>query len=81
MDDCRLVLEIRDGQVLQQAENVSMVELAYLCGVLEHITGLEAYRRGKPLDDIKTDMLDLNFEAMAALECQIEQERSGKHGS
>lgn len=74
MNDCRLVLEIRDGEIRVESERVSLVELAFFCGALEQITGLDAYRRGKPLDDIKTDMLELHQKAMEGLEDQIDQE-------
>lgn len=80
MNDCKLILEIKDGQILIRAENASLVELAFMCGALEQITGLDAFRRGKPLDDIKSDMLGIHLEAMDTLEEQIEQERSGDHG-
>lgn len=81
MNDCKLILEIKDGQILVQAENTSLVELAFMCGALEQITGLEAFGRGKPLDDIKSDMLGIHLEAMDTMEEQIEQERRGHHGS
>lgn len=82
MNDCKLIIEIKDGEILYQGENASLVELAYMCGALEQTIGLELFSNGKPLDDIKNDMLQLHLDAMYDLENQIiEQERSREHGS
>lgn len=75
MQDCRLVLEMKDDKVLMQAENMDMVELATMCGALEQLMGMEALRRGKSLDDVKDNMLDIHLAAMEMLTDQVIKER------
>jgi len=57
-----------------------MVQLATMCGALEQLMGLEAWKRGVSLDDIKDNMLDIHLAAMQALSGQIrrEEEDSGR---
>lgn len=74
------MLEVMDNKVLMKAENVDMVELATMCGALEQFMGLEAYRRGKSLDDIKDNMLDIHLAAMETLTEQVIIERGGDCG-
>lgn len=81
MQNCRLILEVKDDRVLIQAENTSMVELATMCGALEQLMGMEAFRRGKSLDDIKDNMLDIHLAAMEALTDQVIRERGKRSGS
>lgn len=77
MKDCRITLEIKDDRVLFQAENADMVELATMCGALEQIMGLEAFKRGKDLDEVKCSMLDIHLAAMEMLTDQVIKERGG----
>lgn len=78
MQDCRLVLEVKNDKVLIQAEDMDMVELAIMCGALEQLMGMEALRRGKSLDDVKDNMLDIHLAAMEMLTDQVIRERSGE---
>ena len=80
MQDCRLILEVRNDKVLFQAEHIDMVELATMCGILQQLVGLEAYRRGKSLDDIKDNMLDIHLASMEALVEQIMLSDKNKFG-
>lgn len=77
MQDCKLILEVKNDKVLFQAERIDMVELAIMCGALQQLIGLEAYRRGKSLDDIKDNMLDIHLASMEALTEQIIKESGG----
>lgn len=77
MQDCKLILEVKNDKVLFQAEHIDMVELATMCGALQQLMGLEAYRRGKSLDDIKDNMLDIHLASMEALTEQIIKESGG----
>lgn len=73
----KLTLEYMDGRVLIQAENISMVQLATMCGAVEQFTGLEAYRRGNSLEDIKDNMLDIHLAAMHTLTEYVIREKEG----
>lgn len=68
MKDCRLTLMSKDGKVTMEGENVSMVELAELSGVLQIIAGEAAMARGADIDDVKNNMLDIHLAAMAQVE-------------
>lgn len=68
MQDCRLVLTVKDGKVGVQGETLSLVELAGLCGVLQVIAGTDALNRGMDIDDVKSNMLDVHLEAMRRLD-------------
>lgn len=75
--NCKLVLEIRDGKVLTQAEFVNMIDLATMCGALQFLMGMEAYQRGKSLDDIKDNMLDIYLAAMEELTNEVIRIKEG----
>lgn len=79
MQDCKLIMEVKKGKVLFQAEHVDMVELATMCGALELLMGVEAFKRGKDLEDVKTHMLDIHLAAMQALTEQVILERREKN--
>lgn len=75
--NCKLVLEIRDGKVLTQAEFVNMIDLATMCGALQFLMGMEAYQRGKSLDVIKDNMLDIYLAAMEELTNEVIRIKEG----
>lgn len=68
MEDCRLELTVKDGKVGLKGENLSLVELVGLCGVLQVIAGTDALKRGMDLDTVKNNMLDVHLEAMRRLD-------------
>lgn len=68
VEDCRLELTVKDGKVGLKGENLSLVELAGLCGVLQVIAGTDALKRGMDLDTVKNNMLDVHLEAMRRLD-------------
>lgn len=68
MQDCRLVLTVKDGKVGVQGESLSLVELVGLCGVLQVIAGTDAMNRGMDIDSVKNNMLDVHLEAMRRLD-------------
>ncbi|MDE6232507.1 MAG: hypothetical protein K2M60_04065 [Lachnospiraceae bacterium] len=78
MNECKLILEIKNDEVLVRSENTDMTELAVMCGAIEQIMGLAAFRRGVSLDDIKSNMLDIHLEAMQTLTEQIIREGGEK---
>lgn len=61
MKDCRIELELKDGEVKLKAEHAGVVEMAVMCGALQNFTGLAAYRAGQPLDEMKTYLLDIHL--------------------
>ena len=75
VNDCKLLLQVKSGKVLIQAEQCGMVELATMCGALEQLMGMEAINRGMDLEDVRTNMLDIHLAAMEALASQIIKER------
>lgn len=80
MQDGRLVLEAKGGRVSVTAEKMDMVGLATMCGILEQFMGAEALKRGKSLEDVKDNMLDIHLAAMDSLTEQVIRERSGNDG-
>lgn len=68
MEDCRLELTVKDGKVGFKGENLSLVELVGLCGVLQVIAGTDARKRGMDLDTVRDNMLDVHLEAMRRLD-------------
>lgn len=79
--NCRLTIEVKDGKVLTEAEFVDMVDLATMCGALQLLMGLEAVSRGKSLEDVKDNMLDIHLAAMETLTDQVIKERGSECGS
>lgn len=75
--NCKLTLEVRDGKVLTSAEFVDMIDLATMCGALQFLMGMEAYQRGKSLDDIKSNMLDIHLAAMEEITNEVVRIRKG----
>lgn len=74
MKDCRIELELKDGEVKLKAEHAGVVEMAVMCGALQQFTGLAAYRAGQPLDEMKTYLLDIHLSAMETLTAQTRKE-------
>ena len=79
--NCRLTMKIKDGKVLTEAEFVDMVDLATMCGALQLFMGQKAVSRGKSLEDVKDNMLDIHLAAMETLTEQVIKERGGECGS
>jgi hypothetical protein len=73
-------MELKDDRVQIQAEHLDMVDLATMCGALEQTMGLEAVRRGLPLEDVRDHMLDIHLAAMDALAEQVIRERAESEG-
>ncbi len=79
--NCRLTIEVKDGKVLTEAEFVDMVDLATMCGALQLLMGLKAVSRGKSLEDVKDNMLDIHLAAMETLTDRVIKERGSERGS
>lgn len=67
MRDCKVTMEVRKGKIDICVENASVVEMATLAGYLQHMAGMEAYKHGGKLDDIRNNMLDVHLAAMEEL--------------
>lgn len=74
MQDCRLIITVRDDKIKLDRQDVNIVELAEIAGHLQVIVGIEALRRGMDLDDVKNNLYDIYF---AAMEILWEQLRAG----
>lgn len=77
MQDCRIILEIKNNKVLVRAEHVDMVELATMCGALEQIMGMEALERGMDIEDVKGNMLDIHLASMQTLTEHVINRKKG----
>lgn len=73
MQDCRLVLQIRDGKVDLDGENISLVELTELCGVIQIFAGIAAMKRGADIDTVKDSLLDVHLAAMRKIETDMKK--------
>ena len=51
-NNCKLVISVRDGKVDIAAENVSQMDLAEICGLLQVFVGQEAINRGMNIVDV-----------------------------
>ncbi len=73
MDDCSLLITVRDDQLNFEAQNVTLEGLANMAGFLQVFAGRESLQRGLSMDDIKDHMLDIHLAAMEAVEAQMEK--------
>lgn len=67
MKDCKLVMTVKNNRVGMEGENISIVELLELCGVLQVMAGKAAQKRGMDIEDVKDNMLDVHLAAMQGL--------------
>lgn len=74
MQDCKLIITIKDDKIEMDADKCGIFEIACICGVLEQIVGLRAVRMGQSLEDVKTSMLDVHLAAMDNLTTQLIEE-------
>ena len=70
MKDCRVTLAVKDNKVNLEGEDISMVELAQMCGALQVITGLRALALGTDIEDVKDNLLDVHLASMRVIEEQ-----------
>lgn len=71
MEDCSLLVTVRDDQLHFEAQDISLEGLANMAGFLQVFAGRESLKRGLSLDDIKDHMLDIHLAAMEAVEAQM----------
>lgn len=76
--DCRLELEVKNGEMITKTENTRMIELVQMCGAFEQIVGLAALEGGISLEEVKSNMLDIHLAAMDMLTEQVIKEKEGK---
>lgn len=75
----RLIIEMEpSGQIEILCEDISMVELATFAGTLQEFTGWEAVKRGKSMEDVKDNLLDVHLAAMQSLTEKVVRERKEK---
>lgn len=68
MDDCKLIVTVRDGMAHFEGVDVSMEDLARISGFLQVFVGTEGLKNGLSMDDVKSNMLDLHLAAMETVE-------------
>lgn len=68
INDCKLVITVRDGTVRFEGVDVSMEDLARISGFLQVFVATESIKEGLSMDDVKSNMLDLHLAAMEAAE-------------
>lgn len=78
--DCRLELEVRNGELITKSENTRMIELVQMCGAFEQIVGLAALEGGISLEEVKSSMLDMHLAAMDMLTEQVIKEKEKQDG-
>ena len=71
MQDCRLVVTVRNDKVNFEGQDISVGELAQIAGFLQVFVGMEGLKRGLDMDDVKNNMLDIHLAAMETIEEQI----------
>ena len=63
--------------VFFEFKDADMMDCAVMCGALQQTIGLEAYKRGMSMDDVRDNMLELHLKAMEQLKEQADREESG----
>lgn len=71
MQDCKLIVTVRDDKVNFEGQNISVEELAQIAGFLQVFVGMEGLKRGLDMDDVKNNMLDIHLASMETLEEQL----------
>lgn len=64
--------------VFFEFKDADMTDCAVMCGALQQTIGLEAYKRGMSMDDVRDNMLELHLKAMEQLKEQTNREESGR---
>lgn len=68
MDDCKLIVTVRDDKAHFEGVDVSMEDLAMISGFLQVFVATEGLKSGLALDDVKSNMLDIYLAAMEEAE-------------
>ena len=68
MKDCRVTLVVKDNKVNMVGEDISMIELAEMCGALQILTGIRALKLGADIEEVKDNLLDVHLAAMRIVE-------------
>ena len=68
MNDCKLIVTVKDGNTHFAGADLGMVELAGISGYLQTFVAMEALRYGMDLDEVKNKMWDLYAVAMETAE-------------
>ncbi len=71
MQDCKLIVTVRNDKVNFEGQNISVEELAQIAGFLQVFVGMEGLKRGLDMDDVKNNMLDIHLASMETLEEQL----------
>lgn len=71
MQDCKLIVTVRNDKVNFEGQNISVEELAQITGFLQVFVGMEGLKRGLDMDDVKNNMLDIHLASMETLEKQL----------
>lgn len=81
MQDCKLIVTVRNDKVNFEGQDISVEELAQMAGLLQVFVGMEGLRRGLDMDDVKNNMLDIYLAAMETLGEQLRGGTLGPEGS
>lgn len=71
MQDCKLIVTVKNDKVNFEGQNISVEELAQITGFLQVFVGMEGLKRGLDMDDVKNNMLDIHLASMETLEEQL----------
>lgn len=71
MQDCKLIVTVRNDKVNFEGQDISVEELAQITGFLQVFVGMEGLKRGLDMDDVKNNMLDIHLASMETLEEQL----------
>lgn len=81
MQDCKLIVTVRNDKVNFEGQGISVEGLAQIAGFLQVFVGMEGLKRGLDMDDVKNNMLDIHLAAMETLEGQPRGGTPGPDGS
>lgn len=68
MDDCKLIVTVRDDVAQFEGVDVSIEDIARISGFLQVFVATEALKNGLDMDDVKDNMLDIHLAAMKTVE-------------
>ena len=55
MQDCKLIVTVRNDKVNFEGQDISVKELAQIAGFLQVFVGMEGLKRGLDMDDVKNN--------------------------
>lgn len=68
MNDCKLIVTVRDDVAQFEGVDVSIEDIARIAGYLQVFVATEGLKNGLSMDDVKNNMLDIHLAAMETVE-------------